>query len=364
MKKLVFLSTVASPHQVKYVPYLRKYYDAEFYFYTNKTSNKFWENIKMGDHAHLLPCIFRWHGRFLSLHVWSMLRRERPDILMLGSFSVPSNYLAYRWARRHGCKIVVQTERSRVMESGKPRPYDWKWKLLRWLYKDVDRVMVTSKEAIPQFRDVFKFGDKVVWGKYPSDIGKYFDIPYRTKKDAYTLIYPNRMTDIYDPLKAIDIFAEVLKRYPKTRLKMNAAGELRPQVEKRIDDYGIRASIEFLDYLTDWEQLKEVYASCDIAYLPAKFSNGNYSISECRAAGLACVISTKVKGGIVEFFKEQKCGMAVEPEISEFVEAICYYIEHPEEYPRLTDVNRQRMRASTFACTAELHDQVFKALYE
>lgn len=364
MKKLVFLSTVASPHQVKYVPYLRKYYDAEFYFYTNKTSNKFWANIKLGDHAHLIPCIFRWHGRFLSLHVWSMLRKERPDILMLGSFSVPSNYLAYRWARRHGCKIVVQTERSRVMESGKPRPYDWKWKLLRWLYKDVDRVMVISKDAIPQFRDVFKFGDKVVWGQYPADVDKYFDIPCRSRKDAYTLIYPNRMTDIYDPLKAIDIFAEVLKRYPKTRLKMNAAGELRPQVERRIGELGIHAAVEFLDGLSDWEQLKDVYASCDIAYLPAKFSNGNYSITECQVAGLACVISTRVKGGVVDVFRKFNCGLAVEPEIPEFVKAISHYIEHPEEFCRIALINRELMRPFSMSGTAEKHHRILSSLFE
>ena len=113
-------------------------------------------------------------------------------------------------------------------------------------------------------------------GRYPTDIDNYFSHPIRQKKDAYTLIYPNRMTAIYNPIGAVEIFAEVLKRYPKTKLKMNASGELRTKVEQRITELGISQSMEFLDHIKTWDELGAIYASCDIMYLPAKFSNGNY----------------------------------------------------------------------------------------
>jgi glycosyltransferase involved in cell wall biosynthesis len=283
-----------------------------------------------------------------------MLKKERPDILMLGGFSIPGNYLAYRWAKRHGCKVIVQTERSRYIATGVPRPNDWKWKLLRFLYRDVDMVMTTAADIVPQFRDTFKFGEKVVAGQYPSDIDRYYSHPVRKRKDAYTLIFPNRMTDIYNPLGAIEIFAEVVKRYPKTRLKMNASGELRDAVEDKIRELRINDKVEFLDNIKTWDDLGEIYKQCDIMFLPAKFSNGNYTISECQVSGMGCVISDRILGEAPDVIKKFGAGFIVPLRNQAFVEKICWYIEHPELFAQEAEINRIAYKPATLAGTAEL----------
>lgn len=354
---MVMISMRASANQVRFVPVLAKYFDVHHYFY--KDADVAWKKVPLGDRCHLLDCGFKWHDRFFSFKILKLLRKHNPDVIFLGGMSIPGNYLAYLWGKWHGRRVGVFTERSRVMSTGAPRGYDWKWRLLHWLYRKIDFVMTTSADIVPQYRDTFKFGDKVVSGLYPSDIGKYYLIPKREKKEAYTIIYPNRMLDIYNPLGAVNIFAKVLARYPKTKLKMNAVGTLRPQTETRIRELGIEKNVQFLDALKSWDDLIDVYASCDIMMLPAKFSNGNFSIGECAVSGLACVISDKVKGMSAAIISRDD---VLELSEEKFVERICYYIEHPEMISGNTDAYREKQRFETFEEVAKLYNDIIERM--
>ena len=361
MKKICFISHMASPHQVRFQPFLQKYFDSYFYFYERLAGRQSWWAVELGDRCKVMNCWFRWKSKYITLKPLKYLRQIKPDIVMLGGFSVPANYFCYLWAKRHGCKVVVQTERSRD-KHGKPRKFNLIWRIMRFLYRKVDLVLCTSPDIVPQFRDTFHFGDKVVGGQYPSDFDKYFKHDPRAKKDFYTLIYANRMTDIYDPLMAIDIFAGVLRRHPKTQLKMNASGELRPQVEARIRELGIGDSVEFLDNIKHWDDLDEVYQACDIMYLPAKFSNGNYTIGEAMCSGMAIVVSDKILGDSCAALKEKGCGFILPHAIDPFVEKICWIIEHPEYFDRITHVNRRLMYPRTMEATASMYNDFFSRI--
>ena len=363
MKKLVFFSTVASPHQIRFVPHLQKYFDTHFLFYEEASGkNAFWR-IPLGDRCSIFSCKFKWHGKYLTLAPFRHLRELNPDIVMLGGMSVPTNYLIYLWARWHGRKTVIQTERSRD-KNGKLRGYGLGWRFLHFLYRNVDCVACISDDTVAQFRDTFRFGAKVVAVPYPCDTDRYYNHPVRGVKEAYTLIFANRMTDIYDPLMGIDIFYEVLKRHPRTRLKINAAGELRPQVEARIAKYGIGKSIEFLDHLKTWDDLDDVYRTSDIMYLPAKWSNGNNTISETMCSGMAIVISDKIMGGWCEMFRRTGGGFVCPHDTSAFVEKICWIIEHPEFFARIAPINRENRRPYTMAAKAIMYRDAFEKLFD
>lgn len=119
MKKLGFISSIAAPHQVRFCDALQDYFDARFYFYEqpDRTRGSFWR-VDLGERCKVLErVLFLKSGpfaeRYLALGLTNQLERFDPDIVMLGGFSIPSNYLAYRWARRKGKKTIVFTERSR-----------------------------------------------------------------------------------------------------------------------------------------------------------------------------------------------------------------------------------------------------------
>lgn len=343
-KKLLYISSMVTPQQAKFCDALQDYFDAEFWFYEypDRTRGAWWR-VDEGAHCKILDrVLFPTSGplaeRYLPLGLATQLDQANPDIVMVGGFSIPGNYLAYRWAKKRGKKTIVFTERSRNAQ-GELRKRSVEWRLLHWLYRDVDMVMVSADDALEQFRDEFRFGDKVVIGRYASDLDDYFSHPLREAKPAYTYLFANRMTDIYNPIGAIDIFAQVLARAPCSRLVMNAAGELGDQCRAHIAKLGIGDVVDFLTDLKSWSELSQVYARCDILLLPANFSNGNFTILEAMASGMGVVVSDRVLG-IGKMVQDGYNGFNCEPTTEAFVNRIERYISQPELFERHATINR------------------------
>ena len=270
---------------------------------------------------------------------------------MLGGFSIPSNWVAYRWARRHGKKSIVFTERSRD-RMGLLRQRGFGWALIRWLYRDIDMVMVTADDAVDQFRTEFGFGSKVVAGRYAADLDNYFGHPLREAKPAYTYLFANRMTAIYNPVGAINIFASVHSRHPDSRLVMNATGEMSEACRARIVALGIVDAVEFLSDLKSWNELNKVYARCDILLLPAHFSNGNFTILEAMASGMGIVVSNQVLG-IGKIVQDGENGFNCEPTTESFVNRIERYIQQPDLLKIHAETNRPIVEPFSAAGTAK-----------
>lgn len=367
-KRFMFISPTVSPPQVRFVSALREYYDADFYFlddcdeFARRKPESAWKN-ELREHCHVIPGCRRVLGRWFTWHILDVLRATNPDILMLGGFSDWAVMIAYAWGRSHKCKIVIQTERSRNMATGKLRNYGLAWRFLHWYYRRVDMIMATAADIVPQFRDTFHFGDVVVAGRYPSIIDPYYQHPLRTERTSFTLLHANRLVDYYNPLASVRIFKKVLQRHPQTKMKMNASGPLRGEVEKLIAALGIASKVTFLDGIRNWDDLNKIYASCDIMILPATFSNGNYTVIECATSGMACFISDKVLGN-PELLQQAQPGSVLPLDEDVFSEKICEVISHPSRFKELTERSRDVYRACTNAETAKFYHDLFKRLYQ
>jgi glycosyltransferase involved in cell wall biosynthesis len=361
-RKLVFISSIAAPHQVEFCNALQEYFDTRFWFYEYPDRMRgAWWRVDLGIHCKVLGrVLFTKTGpfaeRYFALELKNELENFDPDIVMLGGFSIPSNYLAYHWARCNGKKSIVFAERSRSA-SGVLRKRSLAWRMQRWLYRDVDMVMTSADDAVAQFRDEFGFGDKVVAGRYAADLDTYFNHPRREAKPAYTYLFANRMTEIYNPIGAIEIFASVLEKCPGSRLVMNAAGELGERCRARIAELGIGDSVEILTDLKSWSELHKVYARCDILLLPANFSNGNFTILEAMASGMGVVVSDRVLG-IGKMVEDGKNGFNCEPTTEAFLDRIERYIRQPELFRMHAEINRPLVEPLSARGTAKLFSEI------
>lgn len=361
--RLVFISCIAAPHQIKFCQALQSYMDAHFWFYetAERTRGKFW-TIELGQNCELLEDVwFRrpglFAGRYIAPRLSAKLEALDPDIVMVGGFSIPSNYIAYRWAKKNQKRTIVFTERSRD-HKGQLRKWGLTWGLLRWLYRKVDMVMVTADDALTQYRDEFRFGERVIAGRYAADLDVYFTHPLRKPKSGYTYLYPNRMTEIYNPLGILEIFFEILSRYPESRLLMNAAGELGDQVRARVREKGLGDAVEFLTDIASWNDLHKIYARSDIMLLPARFSNGNFTILEAMASGMGIVISDQVLG-IGSMVEDGVNGFRCPPTTGDFVERIERYIASPELMVTHAMINRPLVQPLSSKGTAKFfHDRI------
>ena len=360
-KKFVFISNMAAPYQVKKAYHLNKYFDTQFWFYTyiEEDRPKWWK-IPLGNRCSLLNNVISFKKKYITFDVFKRLNEFNPDIIMIGGFTIPGNYLAYLWAKKNNKKIIVFTEVSRY-EDGRLKTNNFSWKILKFLYKNVDAILTTTnKDAKKQYKFLFP-NTPIFATTYGADIDEHLKHPLRDLKDKkeIVLLYANRLIDIYDPLLAIDIFNELQKKYPNIRLKMNNDGELKDKCIEKIKKYHLENKIHFLDDIKSWNDLHLVYKTSDILYLPAKFSNGNMSIIEAMASSMGIVVSNKVNGHSNILENNKNCFIC-NHDRDEFVKAISSYIDSPNLLKEHTLDNKSKVSYLSLESTAKKYYDIFK----
>ncbi|OQW92618.1 MAG: hypothetical protein BWK78_01155 [Thiotrichaceae bacterium IS1] len=353
-KKLVYISSIAAPHQLRLSEHLQQYFDTEFWFYDYLGSRPLWWKLELPPHCKVMNhSYFKTTGRYLSFELNQRLKAFQPDIVMLGGFFIPSNYFAYRWAKKHSKKVIVFTETFR--KNGKLRDKNIWSIVLDRLYKDVDSVFTCHQDATDQMRRLLPtLGKRTYTAQYAADIDRYFQHPIREKKPAYTYLFPNRLIDIYNPLLAIDIFAEIQKIYPESILRINMQGELLPECQNFIKRLGLENNIQFLSDIKHWDDLSEVYKTSDILLFPAKFSNGNFTILESMASGMGIIVSNRIYGQ-TSLIKNGENGYLCDPDKKQFLHAVWQYINSPERFKKHVAINRTIVQPLSGAGTAELY---------
>ena len=362
-KRLVFISNMAAPYQVKFCYELQKYFDAEFWFHVFLEPDRpDWWKIELREKCRILNrVVLTKSHRYLSFDIIKELKRFDPDLVILGGFALPSVIVAYFWAKLHRRKVVMFTEISRNRR-GIVRKKGLFTKFVKFLYQDIDAILTSAIEGTEQFRNVFRFGDRVFTAQYPADIDEHLKHQLRDKRGPYVYLYANRLTAIYDPILAIEIFDVVRKKYRGSKLLMNASGELLEQCQSRIRDLELLTEVEFLDQIESWNDLHRVYEASDILILPANFSAGNLTIIEAMASGMGIVVSNKVLGPGIDYVENGKNGFICSPNVDAFVRAIDKYNENPVLLRNHAKANREIVRKYSIAQTAVLWHELLSSV--
>ncbi|MBS2027843.1 MAG: glycosyltransferase family 4 protein [Deltaproteobacteria bacterium] len=340
---------------------LQLHFDAQFWFYTDLEPGRpdFWR-VTLGDKCRILtPVLGKKRRRYVAPLLQLELGRFDPDIVMLGGATIPSNYFAYRWAKKHDRRTILFTELSRD-KTGEARPPGLLWRLLKRAYLGLDAIFTSSAEAAAQFRDSLQFGDRVFPAQYPADIAQHFSHQRRGARSSYRVLFPNRLIEIYNPIFAIECFAELTRRHPNTRLVMNAEGPLLEECRRQVSKSGLDDKVEFLDAIQRWDDLPAVYERSDILFLPALFSGGNLSILEGMASGMGTVISDRVLG-TGKLVTDGQNGFVRRVDLTEMVDALSKYIEEPELLGLHGDAARVTARPFSVEATAQMYSDLISS---
>ncbi len=359
-KKLVFISNMAAPYQIKFCYGLQPYFNAEFWFHVQLESNRqSWWKIELGEKCKILSRVcFKKLRYYLSLDILRELQSFDPDIVMLGGFTFPSNIISYFWAKYHKKKTIVFSEVNRT-RSNVIRKKGIFSHIISIIYRNVDAIFTSSEEATIQFTHEFGFSNCVHTAQYAADIDMYLSHQYREAKKRYTFIFANRLTSIYNPILAIEIFAEIGKRYPGSRFRINASGELLQECKDKVRILGLSDDVEFLENIKNWDDLPEVYRTSDILILPALSSAGNFTILEAMASGMGIVVSDKIYGSGT-YIDHGVNGFRCRPNREEFIESIEQYIHSPELLKKHALINKERAKQYTVSATARLFNALIR----
>ena len=89
----------------------------------------------------------------------------------------------------------------------------------------------------------------------------------------------------------IEVFREVVKKHPNTILLLIGDGELRPEIEAKVQDYHLSDKVRFLGLRKD---VKKLYNCMDVFVLPSWYEGLPVVSVEAQANGLLSIFSDRV----------------------------------------------------------------------
>lgn len=86
----------------------------------------------------------------------------------------------------------------------------------------------------------------------------------------------------------IDIFAEVSKMIPESKLILVSEGRMMDDIKKKVHEMGLQDKVSFLGFRDD---VNELMQAMDVFVLPSLWEGLPFTLVEAQSAGLPCVIS-------------------------------------------------------------------------
>lgn len=234
---------------------------------------------------------------------------------------------------------------------------------------DVSRELVKTRNYAEKLQDLFLKGDmftvvsehmrnrlinlgcpdhKIVVLKSGIDLGKFpFHSKVSANKDEIRLLSVGRLTGKKGMNILIQGFAQIAKKYPKSKLTIIGEGEERENLESLIEKLQLHGRVKLKGKMSHPE-VREQLMNCDlfcIASLTA--SDGDEEgipnvIMEALATGRV-VVST-AHAGIPELIRHGETGYLVpEKDIRALSAMMIYAIEHQSEWSQLVENGRRKV---------------------
>lgn len=128
------------------------------------------------------------------------------------------------------------------------------------------------------------------------------------KQDEPVIGMIGRLEPVKGSLFFVDAAARIAKSYPQARFVVTGEGSLKPAMEKRSDELGLRGRFIF----TGWrEDVQRVLSMMDVVVHPSLNEAVGMALIEAQAQGIP-IVASRV-GGIPEVVLDHKTGILVPP---------------------------------------------------
>lgn len=275
-----------------------------------------------------------------------------------------------KWARRCGIP-VVSTNHTLYTEYAHYVPIIPKAVtksalilLMRWYYSRCDAVVVPSE---PVRKILVSYGIKtpisvIKTGVVPSkqlDPGSRAELRRRfgVSEDGFLLLYVGRIAREKNLTMLLKAFAEVLERFPNTRLVLVGGGPALSETKEQARRLGVSNALEFAGML-DREQIDPIYSAADVFVFPSTTETQGIAICEAMSAGLPVVAVNA--GGIPENIRPDIDGFLTPNDPHCFADRIEFLLSHPEKRAEMGA--SARANASCFSIERMVSD--FENLYQ
>lgn len=110
-------------------------------------------------------------------------------------------------------------------------------------------------------------------------------------KDKFVVGHIGRFHPVKNHKFIVDIFHEIFKRERDSFLLLVGDGEMREEIEKKVEDLGLKNNVLFTGVRTD---IPDLLQAMDVFLFPSIFEGLPVTLIEAQASGLKCFVSDNV----------------------------------------------------------------------
>jgi len=170
---------------------------------------------------------------------------------------------------------------------------------------------------------------------------------YGVGDDDLMALFVGRLTKVKGVDGLITAMPQVLKEVPNLKLAVVGLGEMQAQLEKLVQDLGLRETVKFrFEFIPEEERIAH-YAACDLAVFPSLYEPFGIVALEAMSMGKPVVVGAEGVSGMRESVLSEgrdRCGFHVNPESPESIASgIIAAARDPARRERLGENGRRRV---------------------
>ncbi|SDA65871.1 Glycosyltransferase involved in cell wall bisynthesis [Lachnospiraceae bacterium G11] len=277
----------------------------QFDFMIHTTDKCFFngEIESLGGHIYSVPRYFiKNHLEYTK--AWNKFFEEHPEIEVVHGHMTSTAGIYLPIARKHGVRLSIAHTRSAGVPQGIKGLMT---KVLRiGLYKKADVCIACSKLA-----GINSFGNKAFKEGYITVVPNAVDtarfaynesVRAKIRKElgisdeTFVVGHVGRFHHAKNHEFLFGIFTEIKKQIPNSKLVLVGDGELREQITKWINEFGIDKDV----ILTGTKKnVEDYYQAFDYFVFPSRYEGLPGTVVEAQASGLRCLISDAVTNEVM-----------------------------------------------------------------
>jgi len=240
----------------------------------------------------------------LLLKLYRLLRDQKVDIIQIhGAYSLLNCFLSAKLA---GIKIVYTEHAKQTISEHSLARF-----AAKFFSYGTKKVVCVSENLRTFFLEKLGVADariQVIHNGIDVDRFQMDQLSFSENRSKQVIGCIARLTEAKDHANLLEAFSLIVRKFKRVRLVLVGEGEMRRDIERKIDALGLSATVELLGNRND---IPDLLAGMDIFVLPSKREGFPVSILEAMAAGRP-VVSTDV-GGVSEVIVSGENGIIVPP---------------------------------------------------
>ena len=157
-----------------------------------------------------------------------------------------------------------------------------------------------------KFEKALNEGQEFIVGDYFTDLGEYQGCALKRRKEK-KIVTVGRVIGLKRPLMILDAFRNLSEEFPEHRLAFYGEGDMREEVLRAAEAYGLRERVELPGAVTD---VFERISTAELFVMASDYEGMSNALLEAMCMGLP-VVSTKVSGA-VDVIRDGENGLLVD----------------------------------------------------